>query len=266
MKPGTRFPPGATRPAGHIFFIPPAERITDDTKSRPHFLVNRCDVAAEPLGLATLAHMSTKATEHVLYGSPIHELGGVSVREKPDHDGHFVIATRVLPRDPNRLQRSAMSAGDEAPAVRRAVLQALGLGDGLPAQTTDSVRGRLARIVDPRTGYPFGIVLTAHVYSARRRYQLIAPLLDGLVEGPGGPEVLEPLPWDLAPAPHPWWQELGLSQPIVDCAAVISLSEEWRQSGDRRTWLKRQITIMDSAIDEATLLAIEERVAERLRR
>jgi hypothetical protein len=264
MRPGARFQPGATRPAGHIFHIPAAERPTDETKTRPHFLVNRCDVASDPYGLATLAHMSTKATEHIEYGSPIHEIIDPAVLRKPDQDGNFVIASRLLPRDPERLTASGMSAVDEVRSVRRTVTLALGLGEGIAPPEEKSVRGRLVRILDERAGYPFGIVLTAHAYSAARRYQVIAPLLNAAVDGPDGPEMLETTRWDVELAPHPWWRTLALTRPMVDTAAVISLSEDWRHRSDRRRWLKRQIDVMQTSIDEATLAAVEARIAERL--
>lgn len=265
MRPGARFEPGATRPAGHIFYIPAAERPTDETKTRPHFLVNRCDVAADPYGLATLAHMSTKATEHIEYGSHIHEIVDPTVLKKPDQDGNFVIASRLLPRDPERLLTSRMSAVDEVRSVRRAVVLALGLAEGVAPPGARSVRGRLVRIMDQRVSYPYGIVLGAHAYSAYRRFQIIAPILDAAVEGPDGPELLEPTRWDVEPARQPWWDALSLERPMIDTAALISLSELWRQSRDRRRWLKRQIDIMHPAVDETTLAVVEEKITERLR-
>ncbi|HEY0017820.1 MAG TPA: hypothetical protein VGC13_16015 [Longimicrobium sp.] len=208
--------------------------------------------------------MSTKATEHVEYGSPVHEIPGPAVLTKPDQDGSFVIASRLLPRDPDRLIVSAMSAVDEVRRVRRAVTLALGLGEGVAPPGTRSVRGRLVRIVDVRVGYAYGIVLTTHAYSAHRRFQIVAPIMDAAVEGREGPEVLEPLRWDVEPVRQPWLDAVPLKRPLVDTAALISLSEPWRQSRDRRRWLKRQIDVLDSSVDATTLVAIEERIVERL--
>ncbi len=124
MRPGTRFATGAIRPAGHIFYVPASERPGDDRKSRPHFLVHRCDPGSEPFSVATLAHMSTKVTEHTAYGSPLHQVPNTAARKRPDQAGNFVIAARVLPRDPERLRYSAMSAVDAMRSVREAVLSA----------------------------------------------------------------------------------------------------------------------------------------------
>lgn len=263
MKPGSRFPAGATRPAGHIFSIPACERPTDEHKTRPYFLVNRCDVAADPLELATLAHMTTKATEHLHFGSDFHEITS-STSKQPGRDGQFVIATRLLPRDPRLLTASAMSAVDEVRSVRTAVLAALGLGEGMAAPGTPSVRGRLVRVRDERAGIRHGFVLTSHAYSAKRRYQIIVPIIDRMVGGVGGPELLEITRWDVQPGPRPWWKALPVIHPLVDTAGLVSLSERWQQGHDPRRWLTRQIDVLEPSIDPHTLAAVEERIRARL--
>jgi hypothetical protein len=262
MRPGARFALGTTRPAGHIFYIPPEQRPADDPKTRPHFLVNRCDPVADPSVMATLAHMSTKPTEHAEYGCPVHVITGAGTRN--GHTGSFVIAARLLARNPDRLAASAMSAVQEARSVRRVVLEATGLGEGVANATSRSVRGRLVRIHDPRVGMRHGFVLTAHAYSASRRYQIIVPIFDGIVRGPEGPEVVERTRWDVVPARQPWWSALPLEEPVLDTAGLVSLSELWRKSSDPRRWLRPQIELIDAFIDDATLAAVEEKIAERL--
>jgi hypothetical protein len=264
MRPGARFAIGAARPAGHIFYLPPEERPTDDPKTRPHFLVNRCDVSADPTAMATLAHMSSKLTEHTEYGAPAHAIVDRGMRPNSAHMESFVIAARLLARDPDRLRVSAMSAVQEVRSVRGVVLQAVGLGEGIADVTSRSVRGRLARIHDARVGMHYGCVVTKHAYSASRRYQVIVPIFDGVEHGPDGPELLELVRWDVVPLRQPWWNALPLEQPVLDTAGLISLSELWRKSSDPRGWLKPQIEIIDASIDAATLAAVEEKIAERL--
>lgn len=264
MRPGTRFRRGAPRPAGHIFHIPAAERPTDDPKSRPHFLVNRCDPAADPLSVAALAHMTTKAAEHTEYGSPIHEIAASGTLTRPDQAGSYVIAARLLPRSPERLVVSAWSAVDHVRSVRRAVLVALGLGEGLAAAGAASVRGRLVRVHDRRAEIRYGCIVTGHSYSASRRYQVIVPIIDRVVHGPDGPELLDPNRWSVVPARQAWWDALPFRSPMLDTAGLISLSEPWRRGRDPRRWLKRQIEVTDAAIDAATLAEVEARIMERL--
>jgi hypothetical protein len=265
MRPGTRFHAGAIRPAGHIFYIPGSERPTDDPKSRPHFLVNRCDVASDSsVVVATLAHMSTKATEHSEYGSPLHEIVGPNALTLPDQAGNYVIAARLFPRNPERLMVSAMSATDHVRSVRGAVLRAVGMGEGVAATGTASVRGRLARVGDRRVGIRYGCVVTGHAYSASRRYQVIVPIIDRVVHQHDGPQILEPNRWSVVPMRQPWWNALPLQSPMLDTAGLISLSEAWTQSRDWRRWLKPQIEVLPTSIDPGTLAAVEAKISERL--
>lgn len=264
MRPGARFAPGATRPAGHIFYLSPQERPTDDPKTRPHFLVNRCDLAADPSVMATMAHMTTRPTEDAAYGCPVHEIIDPAAVRQPGQRSIYVLGARLLPFVPEWLSESAMSAVQEVRSVRRAVLEAIGLGEGVASPTSRSVRGRLVRIHDARVGPRHGCVLTAHAYSASRRYQIIVPVVDRVVGGPEGSRLLKPTRWDVVSARHPWWHALPLDEPMLDTAGLISLSELWRKSSDPRHWLKPQIEIVDAFIDEGTLAAVEEKIAERL--
>lgn len=265
MRPGTRFGAGTTRPAGHIFYLSPAERPTDDRKTRPHFLVNRCDPVADPAGMATLAHMTTKAAEHTEYGCPAHEITGATLR-MPDQQGSFVLGSRLLPMIPEWLVVSAMSAVDEARSVRRVVLQAVGIGEGMAAAGTASVRGRLVRVRDRRVGIRYGCVVTGHAYSASRRYQIIVPIIDAVIDGPDGPEIQEPVRWDVVPRREPWWNALPFHSPMLDTAGLISLSEAWRRSSDPRRWLEPQIEVLHASIDPVTFADVEAAIAERLSR
>lgn len=262
MKPGTRFQAGAVRPAGHIFIIPAAERLTDDAKNRPHFLANRCDPQEDPDGLATLAHMSTKNPECVQYGCACHEIID-RASQRVGRDGSFVVAARLIPQLPDGLRESRFSAVDEVRSVRAAILRAIS-PDGGSAEP-GRVRGRLVRVLDRQADFQFGVLITHAPYSARRRYQIVVPIIDRVADGEAGRELLEPTRGDVLPAPQEWMRKLPVAQPMLDTAGLISLTERWQRSRDRRMWLKKQIQVLNEAADAATLAAIEARIRERLR-
>ncbi|HKP75551.1 MAG TPA: hypothetical protein VJT67_08410 [Longimicrobiaceae bacterium] len=255
MRPGRTFSSADTRPAGHVFFIPPAARLDDDVKTRPHFLVNRCDPEADPRALGTLAHMSTRATEADVFGCAAYALRGGS---------SHVIAARLLPWPARAMERSSYSATDEVRSVRAAVSHALGMDTGTAARTSGSVRGRLARIIEPKAEATFAVVLTAPDYGSRRRYQLLAPILDRVIASPDGVEELELLAWDVIPRRHAWTDRLPFAKPVLDTSALLTLTEEWRLSRDSRTWLRKQIEVTDAVIDPETLGEVEAKIRERL--
>jgi hypothetical protein len=263
MRRGSTFSETETRPAGHIFFIPGTERPTDDTKNRPHFLVNRCDPVADPYVLGTLAHMSTKATEIHEYGCAGYEIVDPTQLKGDGRDGNFVITARLLPRSATRLTRSHHSATDSVRSVRTSVLQAAGVGEGVGKEGSGSVRGRLARVLDRRAGFEHGVILTAHEYSRQRRYQVIVPIIDRVTED--GMEELELTPWDVLLKRRMWIDHLRYAEPLLETAGLISLTEEWKRSRDSRKWLKKQIEVTHAVIDAPTLAEVESKIGERLR-
>jgi hypothetical protein len=244
--------------------IPPGGRVTDDPKSRPHFLANRCDPASDPDGLATLAHMSTRNTEAARYGCPSHEIVPREVSRQPHHPRSFVVAARLVPQLPDQLQASLASAFRDVEGVRAAILRAIAPGDAMK-QPPGSVRGRLVRVLDSRADFRYGVLVTEGRYSAQRRYQLVVPVIDRVVTGVSGPEILEPVRWDVQPRrAYAWMKSIPLQQPMFDTAGLIALTEPWRHGSDRRTWLARQIEVLDVAVDADTLSAILARIIERL--
>ena len=263
MRPGSSFSATETRPGGHIFFIPAAERPTDDTKNRPHYLVNRCDPARDPYVLATLAHMSTKGTEIHEYGCAGHEIVDPMQLKGNGRDGNFVVTARLLPRSASKLTRSHLSATDSVRSVRTSVLQALGVGEGVGPEGSGSVRGRLVRVMDGRAGFEHGFILTAHEYSSQRRFQAIVPVIDRVSED--GLEELDLTPWDVLPERQPWFDQLPCTEPMLETAGLVSLTEEWKKSRDPRKWLKKQVQVTNVVIDAPTLAAVESKIGDRLR-
>ena len=113
-------------------------------------------------------------------------------------------------RLPTRERREA----DALHAARGVLDDALGVGPGGTARHPGSWRGRIVRLV-PRVAEslqsPLAVIVTAHAYSARRRYQTVVPLygrplrpgvrglaLDG--EAAWAPFVLDHVARDVAPA------------------------------------------------------------------
>lgn len=265
MKPGSTFRGTEIRPAGHIFYVPPEERPGNDPKDRPHFLVNRCDPTPDPWVVGTLAHMSTKSTEMTEYGCAGHAIPALPYVKEAGRDGNFIISARLLPRLARDLSHSRFSATDEVRSVRRSVANALGIDEGLAPRGSGSVRGRLARILDNRADFDFGLVLTAHQYSAQRRFQIVVPIIDRVVDAGDGIEELEITPWDVLPDPQAWLTAVDLREPMIETVGLLSLTEEWRVGRDSRGWLGKQMEITSVSVDATTLAGVEAKILERFR-
>lgn len=138
------------------------------------------------------------------------------------------------------------------------------MGEGIGPAGSGSVRGRLVRVLDPRAGFEHGFILTTHEYSRRRRFQIVLPVLDRVVETNEGQEELEITPWDVLPDRRDWFDRVPCAEPLLETAGLISLTEEWREGRDPRTWLKQQIEVLDTTIDANTLAMVEARISARL--
>lgn len=257
------------RPAGHVFSLPPQARLGDDPKHRPHFLIQRCSATA----LATLVHMTTKPSESVGYGAPAYEIAECSRRLKyAGQLGCFVSPVRLLFAEALDLTRSEASYTASVAAVRRVTSAALGIGTGLAGPGENSVRGNLAVLsqdVADRFGFDHSLVVTQHVYSRQRRWQLVVPMVDIRHLMPKGVETREfvPEPWDVVPEHGEWWNVLPPEwvQPVFDTARLTSFSERWEKGYDQSRWLKAQIgRILPLKIDPITLRRIEVALVERL--
>jgi hypothetical protein len=268
MNPGMDFGSADDRPAGHIFWIPKGEKIGND-KARFHFLVHRCrHTQQEPIDqiTATLAHLTTKGTEELVFGAPCHEIKeGKGRLAKPDQEGSFVNGVRLLPRAAKLLRASDKSATRAVPGVRDAVRNALGL---IPAAAAveGSVRGRIVRLV-PETRLQYGVILTQPEYSAKRRYQVVAPIINGVIQAPDGPRQIATNRYRFQAARQPWWQTLpgNWTRPLIDTNIVIALSEESSPNTPKGRALLKQIeAVMGHSVDAATLTQIETALITRL--
>jgi len=260
------FEQGDDRPAGHVFSLPPAARYGNDPKRRPHILLHRC----RPEDLGTLAHMTTKASEELGYGAPVHEIGECTRKLRyPGQKGCFVTPVRLPFQDASLLDRSDATYASSLPSVRQVTAKALGLRTGIAMPGERSLRGRLAllsRGVKEAFGFSHGVVVTQHDYSWQRRWQLVVPLLD-VRELSADPDRFTPEPWDVVPEHAAWWSALPHAwlRPVLDTARLITFSERWTGCRDRDRWLKGQIErILPVSIDAATMMRIEDALATRL--
>jgi hypothetical protein len=95
----------------------------------------------------------------------------------------FVYPSRLVPAASEDFQRMTGRLIDEMPELRRRLQHAPGLGTGIAGQpgTEGSWRGRViefARNRREKIGFERGVVLTEHLYSARKRYQIVVPIDD----------------------------------------------------------------------------------------
>lgn len=270
----TKFRALETRPAGHVFYVPKEARLAEDTKNRRHLLLHDCPDADTEVALATLVHLTTRETERIAHKAPFHRLLTPELQPSdPGAEGSFVNATRLVFRDVRKLTDSVGRASPaDIRSTRRAVADALGMGPPSPVRgRAESVRGRLAQVsgvLQKHTGFAFGVVLTNHAYSAERRFQAIVPVVDlrKLLLDDETPDDFAPEETDVRPGNKPWCGRLPRSwaEPLIDTARLVTMTEEWRRSGDKKAWLPRQITILDVSVDDETLREIESAVSRRL--
>ncbi|HEU0052280.1 MAG TPA: hypothetical protein VFQ39_03840 [Longimicrobium sp.] len=217
--------------------------------------------------------MTTQTTERDVFGAPFYQVRTPALRPtRPGQPGSFVNGARLVYRD---LRKLGAPGGrvfhSDLLGGRDAVRDALGIGTGLPTpETPGSVRGRLARItpeVGRRAGFEFAVVLTAHSYSAQRRFQVVAPVVDlaELLYEDESVEDFDPEPGDILPGTHRWCSVFphDWATPLIDTIRLVTLSEAWTQSKRRERWLPGQLRVLGIGIDAETLAAVEGAIAER---
>lgn len=231
------------RRIGEVWFLPPESAPGGDDKARRHVLLTDVDESAEGI----LAYASTRTTEAAF--------GAVSLYVDPaaSPDCGFAKPTRVypcrlVPAEPVDFLRRTGRLLHELPHLKRVQRIALGSGTGGAASGSSSWRGKVVRLnesIREIIRYPFGVVLTEHHYSARRRYQIIVPL--------GNAAEILPDEGDLLVADVPW---LSVLSPDL-AEAVLSVSEI------HSVFHPREIDSWTGAvIDDGTLGEIEVRLKD----
>lgn len=263
--------PGQARTAGQVFYVPKEARLAEDTKNRRHLLLHDATDDGTAAVLATLVHLTTKDTERQAHRAPFYRLTTPAL-QPPDLQakGSFVNGPRLVFRDVRKLIDPVGEASREDMAgARRAVADALGI-TRQPAHP-ESVRGRIAQVagtLQKDTGFAFGVVLTNPVYSAARRFQAIVPIIDLqlLLRDDETRDDFVPDETDVRPGNRAWCAKLPKSwtEPLIDTARLVTLTEEWKQSRNKSAWLPKQITILDQSVDDETLREIESVLAGRL--
>lgn len=256
----------ATPPAiaGQVYNIPwtPVSG-GDDKDFRRHVLLNDC---RDTHG-GTLAAASVTGNEHRVEHAPAHPIplppGWPSGRDAPTG---FSRAVLVFPgwlvyRAAHRLPPLLGRAGAHLGGIRGQMVDALGLGSGTweaaPAADAGSLRGRVVAFspeVRRDTFMKYGLVLTQHRYSAKRRLQVVAPVLPGLYQaGPHDHRVRAELPWV---------QALEKGGPNWGAGVVVGVSFLFSVDGGYGDVVPHADGA-EPTVDDATLGAVETLVVSR---
>ena len=264
---------GATRPAGYTFHVPAADWLGADRKSaRPYFLVERVEDPSELEVMGTLALMTSKDTEGRQHGALLHEI--VPMRRKlplRDQASSYVNTCWVLFRASLRLRTYDRVHTREVPGVKAMLSEAL-YGTDETAAEAGSIRGRLVHLTEEvakRFAFEYGIVLTVHSYSAKRRWQTIVPVVDvSSYLQPGGTlsDFVQEDTDVLPDASCAWCRQLPAGwTPVIDTVLLSTFSERWMLSRDPKSWLDEQIDrVFPVPVDPHTMGRIECALAKRL--
>lgn len=185
--------------AGHVFFLPRGATWLNHDKPRPFALAT----TSSPTELGIFVYGSTRRTEMASAAACV-EVKPVpsGVNANGLHAPTFFYPGLMLHLEYFQLPAHVGRLGARFPAFRAALEQALGLGTGTcdhPSAPRDSLRGRIV-ILHPDVATevltPIGVLLTEHIYSREKRYQLVVPLVRGdeVVARPGVPRVHDK-PW-----------------------------------------------------------------------
>jgi hypothetical protein len=278
--PGRDFHLGESRPAGAVFWLPRELSLGSDPKrSRLHVLLHDCDdddLPGDEAGIfATLAYMSTKNTEHTQYLAPAYKFLTPELQPADiGQEGSFALTSRFLMVDVRTLAHASYQANPrDVRGCLASVRQGLGIGKGPAAPGGPSVRGHLARIEGPVrdiTGLEFGIVVTEHTYSGKRRYQAVVPVIDlgEFLDSGEDPDDFTPDATEflLPRTAGPWTNVIPStwSAILVDTMRLITLTEEWKKVRNPDRWLKKQITVLPHKVGKAVLDEIDTRLVSRL--
>jgi hypothetical protein len=177
--------PSRTRPklasfrAGHIFLMPAAATWLNRDKPRPFALAGACSISQPGI----LTYGSTRITEM--------SMGAACIEVPPLPSG--VNANGLMARTMfypgvlfqvvyERLPSHLGSLGKLIPEFKDTIRRALGIGSGSclhPEAPSGSRRGQIVRLqdesaIDFRTR--FAVVLTEHVYSREKHYDVLIPI------------------------------------------------------------------------------------------
>jgi hypothetical protein len=185
--------------AGHVFFLPRGATWLNHDKPRPFVLATTSSL----MELGIFVYGSTRRTEMASAAACVEvKPAPFGVNANGLRAPTFFYPGLMLHLEYYRLPAHVGGLGARLPAFRAAVEQALGLGTGTcdhPAAPRGSLRGRIV-ILHPDVAAevltPFAALLTEHVYSREKRYQLMVPLVRGdeVVALPGVPRVHDK-PW-----------------------------------------------------------------------
>lgn len=200
---------------GEVWFLPPDAGEGGDAKGRRHVLVTRCEDVGD---VAVFAYASTKGTEAAFGAAALLIRPPETPSATPARTGFdratYVYPSRLVSVGPEQMQRKMGRLRDELPLLRVLLRNALGIGT---RPHSSSWRGKIVTFSDAlqaEMDCSHGLVVTEPVYSSRKRYQLVIPVLDT--------RVFETSGMDLVVAQQDWLpQVFGGSAPVAFAVEMI---------------------------------------------
>lgn len=213
---------------GNIHRIPPGSTDLEDLDAHFHLLV-----AVHPQrGSATMLFGSSSSTDS--------ECGAPSVLVQPSSRNSltkptFFYSPALVVCAQARLGSSGGDIQTRLPEIRASIKKAVGYRTGAQYQAprgTASLRGTIVEVTEKyaaRYQTRFFAILTNHHYSARRRYQVLAPLYDVQPQGAGGPVASVPIPPALkklfATGANSIYSPAELVRSLWDEKAIVELTD-----------------------------------------
>lgn len=200
---------------GEVWFLPPDAGEGGDAKGRRHVLVTRCEDVGD---VAVFAYASTKGTEAAfgaaaLLVQPPETPFATRARTGFDR-ATYVYPSRLVAAGPEQMQRKTGRLREELPLLRLLLRNALGIGSRSHSWSWRGTIVTFSAALQAEMDCSHGLVVTEPVYSSRKRYQIVIPVLDTRVFETGG--------MDLVVAEQDWLpQVFGDSVPVAFAVEMI---------------------------------------------
>lgn len=137
----------------------------------------------------------------------------------------YVFPTRLVWQQETELFAKEGDSRSHIGGIRRELAKALGIGDGVTAAEVGAEGSRRGRIMEitpeiaKLLGFTHAIVLTQHAFSARKRQQILAPVLPGSWRFAGDD--------DVKVTNEPWLAAAGISgeSAVIALSLIVTLNQ-----------------------------------------